>query len=576
MTHHRYRSQLLISLLGLLGLAACKSGPAEAEAQAQAQAQAEAEAERAPPAAELAPDAQAPAPSVAAVAGAPEPASDPATPGAPEPAAASSSELHLAARGSTHVGLHTLVDGRLVVAVGPQLMLVEPDGSFRPDPKMLAGIVHPREPGEDNLIGLNRWYTLSAGGRWPDDLVLTTTLESGFRGESDTPVVHRRAEGQWQVMSTRSKHYEWGANEIHPWIEGSLLTRRSYDPYYRGQEEWEGERGPSEAQMRTARQGIERARTLVVIRGVPKAPELGARRVATFKSWTNGDILLVTRDAHPDLVIAGPEGERSHVALPVASERELVIHGVEASAVGDAWIYGRDVAGEAGEDRAYLARWAQGAATRIDAPPCEEGVASFVVMADGTQWATCGPSLHERYSVAGAPGLWRKPVDGAWIRERVPADWGEPRQVAKLGEELWLATQHSIARSGTPKQVLELPELAVISSQVFEFGPPVPVGGYCDYALITLPTAPSEAASAKAALDRVLAKAKFEGYISLVKVTIRGVELLGVQVSGANDKSIPPIEAAVRAALGEGVGDALCYWSEVDDDDTIATWELDD
>jgi hypothetical protein len=59
-------------------------------------------------------------------------------------------------------------------------------------------------------------------------------------------------------------------------------------------------------------------------------------------------------------------------------------------------------------------------------------------------------------------------------------------------------------------------------------------------------------------------------------VTLRGVPMLAVHVGGTDTKVMRPIEAAVRAAFGEAVGPAFCYWDEIESDAELAVWSADE
>jgi hypothetical protein len=506
------------------------------------------------------------------------PSKDPGA--APTPAPAPADGLHVIARSEAGFQLHPLIDGTLLVSAGPLVMRVDERGELVHDLSMLRGLesIRPWVGSEDDgFEGVAAWGPVALGGRWPDAVYLSLDVESGFRSEGGIPVVYRHTDDGWAKLATRGTHYDHYPAELHPWIEGSILARRVYQPYFKGQERWEGdEGGPTERQLEVAKKAIEDAKKLVVIRGVPQAPDVAATVVA-FDSRATGEIFAVTGDTPPTLVRLDAAGARQTVALPGTDPE---VRGVVADGTDRAWIFGATRTDD--KEQPWLVRVEGEHATTADVPSCSaKGLASFVVLEDGAQWATCGepPDIPHTYD---EHELWQRPAGGTWARPGLPPDVDTPRRVVARGaDDVWVVASDKdgdvLLHSRPRETLLGLPSLAVIGRQMLEWNDPLPVTKTCSFPFVPLRSPPADAETVKAALDGPLRKLEITAFgIALVSTTIRGQALLGLQIN-MPDKAprvAQRVATAATAALGkEMVDEPRCWFAKESEDGPLARWD---
>jgi len=495
--------------------------------------------------------------------------------GDPAPAAG----LHVIARSDTSLQLHPLIDGTLLVSAGPLVLRVDARGELVHDLSMLTGLetIRPGMGAEDDAFeGVMAWGPVALGGRWPDAVYLSLDVESGFRSEGGRPVVYRHNGNGWAKLGTRSTHYEHYPAELHPWIEGSILTRREYMPYFKGQEQWEGDEGGATArQVAVVQKAIADAKKLVVIRGTPKAPDV-ATTVVAFDSRESGEIFAVTGETPPTLVRLDAAGARHTVALPGT---DLEVRGVTSDGTDRAWVFGTTQPGD--KEQPWLVRVEGERATVVEGPPCSaKGLASFVVLESGAQWASCGerpdaPLIYAEHE------LWQRSANGAWTRPRLPPAVESPRQVVALGDDdVWVVAsdEHGavLLHSRPRAKLLELPSLATIGRQMLEWNDPLPVTKTCGYPYIPLRSPPAEAEKVAAALDGPMRKLELEALgIALVSTTIRGQAQLGIQLNLPNDpRDTKKVVAIAKAALGkELVDEPRCWYAKEFESGPLARWD---
>lgn len=507
-----------------------------------------------------------------------EPESLPAPP-EPEPEPSGPPKLHVIVNAGTYVGLHPLFDGEVAVSVGPQLIRVEPGGNLTPDPTMLLELPHPRGPGEHNNLEWESWHVLAAGGRWRDELMMTTLVVSGFRTEGLYPEVARYDGRQWREVNDRNKRLRWHPVEFGPWIEGSVLARRVFEPWY-GQEFFlEEDKGPSRAEIAASAAAIRRAKPLIVVRGRPKVPNLGKGGVSTFRSWATGEILVVTAQRRPELRVAGPRGVRSSIALPVRDGHEVSIHGISADTPERALIYGREHAEGDGPARSYLVRWEGDQTEVLEGPPCKPGIGSLVDSPRHGMWAICGVSPGESTPEDSRP-VWHRDPQGKWTEVPIEddSDLTSPSRVMLIDGEVWIAMGTKILSTAPAAAVTELPDLDTIANQVLEYSEPIDPYDFCDAAFIRLSTPVGEAAAIKAKLDAAFDGFEVSGSVELRTLVYRGKPTLGIQLADSMElANVRRVERVVRRALGDAAQPIQCYWSYVKKDaesGRVAEWDL--
>lgn len=476
------------------------------------------------------------------------------------------------------MALHPLVDGSLLASVGPLVLRVDERGELVHDPKMLRGIKSIRgvSAEDDEFEGVAKWWPISLGGRWPDAVYLSLDVASGFRGEGGEPEVLRWDGQAWVKIETRSRNTHWYPAEVHPWIEGSLLARRAYVPWYGEEDPWEDGDGPSAATVAAADRVITKAKKIVVIRGKPKAPAVPAT-VTAFDSLETGELFVVTGEDPPSMVRIDAAGASHTVALPGT---DVHVHGVVADGTDRAWVFGMMQGPK--EDGPWLVRVEGDRATATDAPACTQiGLASVVVLESGAMWATCADPLAEPEPYgADAATLWYRAPNGAWTPSTLPPGISGPRRVvARNDGDVWVAAEHSgggvILHSRPRASVLELPDLPELGRQAVEWNDPLPIDG-CPYPYIPLRSPPADAATVKAALDGPLTALTLEVPVVLARTTVRGTLELGLQLMGSDGRrDVQQVAAAASKALGkEALDPPRCWYARDIEAGEIGMWGL--
>lgn len=484
-----------------------------------------------------------------------------------------SGAFSLVARAGTRMGLHPLFDDQVAISVGPHLIRIDEDGAVAPDAKLLAGLPTPRDPGERMSDTLSAWYVVAAGGRWPDEVIMRATIESGFRSDVELPLAMRFDGERWQAMSTASKRYKWWPVEVHPWIDGSLLARRALMPIYAGISE-DPEDEPSEAEQQAAAKAMQRAKTLIVIRGLPKSPDIGD--IVAFQSWGNGDILAVGAQRQPELRVAGVEGVTKSTKLPVVKDGSLDISGVRAKSVDDAYVFGSE--GTPDSNVPYLVHWHGGKMERVPTPKCE-AIGAVAEDAAGELWALCDNEPNTEWQMDGG-SLWHRRSDGTWTDQLFPETWGKPTQVVFTAGELWVGLRKGVARTGKVERSVQLGTLDELGEQYFEWGDPIPVGEYCVGVTVRLKSDPKDAEAIKGKLDAAkLAHRDGWWEVKLRKLDYRAEEILALEIHGATKPAdVRKLERVFEKALGDVLHPAQCYGNEYDDADegVVGEWSGDE
>lgn len=486
-----------------------------------------------------------------------------------------SGPFSLVARAGTRMGLHPLFDDEVAISVGPHLIRIDEDGSVAPDAKLFAGLPTPRDPGDRMSDTLSAWYVVAAGGRWPDEVIMRATIESGFRLDVELPMAMRFDGERWQPMATGNKRYKWWPVEVHPWVDGSLLARRALMPVYEGIDLADPEDEPSEAQQQAAAKAMQRAKTLIVIRGLPKSPDIGD--IVAFQSWGNGDIVAVGAARQPELRVANVEGVTKSTKLPVIAGATLDISGVRAKSVDDAYVFGSEGTPDS-EDVPYLVHWHGGKIERVPTPKCES-IGAVAEDAAGELWALCDNEPNTEWQMDGG-SLWHRRADGTWIDQLFPETWGKPTQVVFTAGELWVGTRQAVARTGKVERSVRLGDLDALGEQFFEWGDPIPVGEYCVGVTIRLKSDPKDAEAIKGKLDAAkLAHADGWWQVQLRKLEYRAEEILALEIHGATKLAdVRKFERAFEKALGDVLHPAQCYGNEYDesDKDVVGEWSGED
>lgn len=501
----------------------------------------------------------------------------------PIPVLTTTAELHVIARAGTTMMLHPLVDGSLLASAGPLVLRVDERGELVHDPAMLRGLENIRDVSadDDEFDGVSAWWPVALGGRWPDAVYLSMEVASAYRGDGAEADVHRWDGQAWAKVDTRTNRYEWYPAEIHPWIDSSLLARRVYRPWYPGHDPFDDGEGPTEQQVEASARAIGQAKKIVVIRGEPKAPAAPAT-VTAFASLATGEIFAVTGDDPPNLVRLDTEGGRHTIALP---GKDVHVRGVIADGPDRAWVFGTRVGPKDEDERAWLVRVHGKKASMADAPNCRgTGLASFVALDSGTQWATCGAALDDVDAAyfADTPGtLWHRAPGKAWARWKLPPRIDDPRRVVARHEgDVWVVAYERrrggvLLHSRPRSTVLELPDLPELGRQVIEWNDPLPVAPYCSYPYVPLRSPPEDAATVKAALDGPLEALKPKSPVVLMRTTIRGQTELGLQLVDPDDArgDAKQVASAARKALGNEAVDApRCWYARELPAGEIATW----
>ena len=522
---------------------------------------------------EVAPS-ETPTPTPTSVESAPTVADAPA-PAAPDP----SSTFSVVARGGAPFHLHPLVDGALLVSTGPLVIRVDASGEIVYDPAMLRGITPIRqtpEVSDGDYVGVADWSPVSLGGRWPDALFLSLDFISGFRGEGGRPITYRHTPNGWTLLKTRGTNFEHHVVALRPWIDDSILAHRGYVSWYPGQERWEAEDGPTERQSAAAQKAIAAAKKLVVVRGQPKAPDVGPSLEA-FASLPTGEIVAVTGGSSQSVIFIDPGGKRTTLALPGDPSE---IEGVVIDAPDRAWVFGVRMQEDGGGYRPYLARIEQGRTRAVQAPPCKSaGLRTFVALHDGTLWTTCAdpPEVGAAYN---DHELWTRPAGGAWTAVRLPEGITVPTEVyARADDDVWVTAamkDRSVLLHTRPRaRVLEVPGLAGIGRLLDEYNGLLPLTDDCSPGYLPLAAAPGDASTIRDQLEADLVAFSKRAPVRLVRTTIRGAEQLGLRVeSGDTAVDTRALHVLVRKRLGEtAVAPPQCWEPTVEADGTVAEWE---
>ena len=479
-----------------------------------------------------------------------------------------SGSFSLVAKAGTRMGLHPLFDDEVAISVGPHLIRVDKDGSVAPNRKLFAGLPRPRDPAEERITDtLSAWYVLAAGGRWPDEVIMRATIESGFRSDVELPMAMRFDSERWQPMSTGNKKYEWWPVEIHPWIDGSLLARRAFHPVYEGIDPADPEDEPSAQQQRAVAKAIERAKSLIVIRGLPKSPDVG--KIVAFQSWGTGQILAVGASKQPELRVAGIDGIVSRTKLPVIEGGRLDLNGIVAKGVEDAYIFGSEGPPE-GDHVPYLVRWHGGKMERVPTPECHT-IGAVAEDAAGELWALCDNVPNTAWQMDGG-SLWHRGSDNAWKEVSLPEGWGKPTQVVFTAGELWVGTRNAVARTGKVEQSVRFGDLDEVAQLYFEWGDPIPIEGFCATVTFRLKSDVGDAEALARKLDA--AKLAHDDYwtVRLRKFDYRAKPIVALELYGATEPAnVRKFKRAFERALGDVLHPAQCYL-EPGDDGTIGEW----
>lgn len=490
------------------------------------------------------------------------------------------SPFHVIGKGDVSFGLHRSIDGALMVSAGPLVMRVDEAGEVLYDLSMLRGIEPIRKASVleggyyDGVMG---WQPVGLGGRWPDALFMSLDFSSGFRGEGGQPVTYRHTPEGWTKVATRTAHYEHHVLEVHPWIEGSLLARRGYVPWYPGQEKWQGEDGPTRRQWEAAEAAIAKAKKLAVVRGAPKAPDVGPSLDA-FASLATGEVFAATGGGSPSMLLLAADGKRTNVALPGSSPNVV---GVVAEGRERAWVFGGATVGDT--DKPYLVKVERGQAVADTVPTCKaSALTSLSVLSDGTMWAVCGGPDE---SVDEDQDVWTRPADGPWERVTLPEGVDSATAlVARAPDDVWVAAYqakgwvllHTRARS----KVLEVATLEVLGRKVHEWNDLLPIDQHCGTGYVPLLVPPADATAVKTKLDADLRAFSKRTSVRLVRTMLREAPALGLQLTFESEATAADTKAVRKIAarhLGESaVGPARCWEATVADDGVLGAWDRPD
>jgi hypothetical protein len=498
----------------------------------------------------------------------------------PTATSAPRSPFSVIARGGAAFRLHRLVDGALLVSTGPLVMRVDASGEVLYDPTMLRGITPIRDAavaGDGSFDGVIQWAPIALGGRWPDALFLSLDFSSGFRGEGGQPITYRHTPNGWTKLQTRGASFEHHVVALHPWIDGSILAHRGYVPWFPGQERWREDDGPTARQAQAAEKAILAAKKLVVVRGEPKAPDIGASLDA-FASLATGEIVAVTGGPSPTAILIASTGTRTTLALP---GDPMDIEGVVIDAPDRAWVFGTQRS-EGGDYHPYLARIEAGRISAGEAPPCKSaGLRSFVALPGGALWTTCADPAYLE-SACNDHELWTRPAGGAWTAVPLPEGVDVPTEVeARADDDVWVAAsmkdQRVLLHTRPRARVLELPGLEGIGRALHEYNDLLPLTQHCVTGYVALSAAPGDASKIREQLATDLGLFSRRATIHLVRTTIRGAEQLGLRVAVDSDDvaaDTKALHALVRKRLGDdAVSAPRCWEPTVEEGGTVGEWE---
>jgi hypothetical protein len=491
------------------------------------------------------------------------------------------SPLHVIARSDVGLALHRLVDDGLVVAAGPLVMRVDAAGEVVYDPSMLRGIVPIRDASirddEGSFYGVEAWSPIGLGGRWPDALYLSLDFTSGFRGEGGQPITYRHTPEGWKRLEVGGTLHEHHLLELRPWKDGSVLARRGHVMKFPGQEKWDGEDGPTRQQLATAERAIEKSKKLVVVRGAPKAPDVGPS-LSGFDARPSGEVFAVIGTSKQSMLRIAADGTRTEIDLP---SQAAEVRGVVAEGSDRVWAFGMGESTANDDDRRpWFVVVEGGTAADGGAPPCAKpAIMSLSITHDGTQWVTCGSPYEFEASEA---SLWTRAPGEAWSQVSLPHGVVSAEQViARAPDDVWVtgkaADGHVLMHTRPRTSVLEVPGLARIGRMVHEWNDLVPIGKYCVHGYVPLTIDPSEAASVKAKLDADLVGFSTRVTVGLVRTSIRGQQALGLQLGGDSESTVADAAAlrkiAVRRLGDSAVGAPRCWEADVADDGILGSWQ---
>lgn len=493
-------------------------------------------------------------PPAAAPAAEPIPAPNAATnttTAAPSPAASPFAIVATRSANAPGIGLHTLEDGQLVASAGPLLVQLGDDGRASIDPKAIHGIEAPTPPGfAAEMFGLE-WLTPVIGGSEQRGLYLSLETSSGFRGDDTPRMLYARRSGQsWRRIEQRKPHFDAFPIAFGPYLDGSLLALRAFEPRFdrpaNADETWE----PSAAATKTVERAIAAQKRLVVIRGKGRAPALPDPDLVTFASLASGEVVAYAYGATVAIHLDAT-GARRELPLP-AADASLQVKGIVARAPDRMWIFGG--VGVDAKARAWLARWDGTAWKSIDAPGCASPIDSLAVGTSDRVFAICELSYESN-----ASAVFERGDDGSWSQLHAV---GNPQQVAVRGDaDLWVTVDagdetrllHRGAAVGEP---LALPDTLDLGRAAWEWADAVPMKRGCTFAF--LPLTVSETRTDEAIQDALHELAE-PSYIDVAIVRIAGERARGIRISNS-EGTVERSVAKLKRVLGKNAGTPTCNY----------------
>ncbi|MBN1770162.1 MAG: hypothetical protein JXB32_02780 [Deltaproteobacteria bacterium] len=318
----------------------------------------------------------------------------------PEQTAGLEIGLRLAARRAGTMALHPLVDGTVLIAAGPEVVVAAKDGPLVREPRFLVGLVDPGGVADS-------WQPAALGGRWPDEVYLVDA--SLFGAAEAPPLVYRLRPTAWEQLPNEDDPVCWEYAGFAPWVDETLLARRRWRPLHPACCDEEPDRAAElEALRRTPR-------TFEVIAGRTEQPppQLGDWKLDAFDAApsgevvaTSGETILCWKDGQPQPTV--------HPA-PALAPDDLEPHGrgLGVRVVGArAWVFGGRTfsTDDVITGRGYLAA-CDGEGWRRVTIPFDGEIYNLWESTQGTVW------------VATTAGLWRaRPEADAlrWERIAVP------------------------------------------------------------------------------------------------------------------------------------------------------------
>ncbi len=327
--------------------------------------------------------------------------------------------LRLAARRAGTMALHPLVDGTVLLAAGPEVVVAAKDGPLAREPRFLVGLVDPGGV-------VDSWQPSALGGRWPDEVYLVDA--SLFGALEAPPLVYRLRPTAWEQLPNEDDPVCWDFAGFAPWVDGTLLARRRWRPLHPACCDEEPDReAEREALRRTPR-------TFEVIAGRTEQPppQLGDWKLDAFDAAPSGEVVATSGET----ILCWKAGQPQPTVHPAPDldpdDLELHGRGLGVRVVGArAWVFGGRTfsTDEVLTGRGYLAAY-DGAGWRRVAVPFAGEIHKLWESAQGTVW------------VATTAGLWRARPEAdvlRWERIAVPvirfpvapwkafnAGWGGP------------------------------------------------------------------------------------------------------------------------------------------------------